>query len=159
MYKKTILGVDCGGNGALVYYDGVELIPHRMPVFEIKKGKSIRKRVDFRGVCNILKTDKPDHAYVENVSAQFGNGAAQAFSFGRACEAIENALIACNVPYSMVTPQEWKRAMKCPAEKDGARMRASQLLPDWSHCWDKKCLDGVAEAAMIALYGYNKTTP
>lgn len=157
--SKIILGIDVGQNGALVYYDGVELIPHRMPVFEIKKGKSIRKRVNFRAVCNILKTDKPDHAYVENVSAQFGNGAAQAFSFGRACEAIENALIACNVPYSMVTPQEWKKVMQCPAEKDGARMRASQLLPDWSHCWDKKCLDGVAEAAMIALYGYNKTTP
>lgn len=154
---KTIIGIDPGSNGALVYYDGTELLPYRMPIYEIKKGRTIRKRVDFRGICSILKEHAPDHAYVENVSAKFGNGAAAAFSFGRSCEAVENALVACNIPYTLISPQSWKKAMQCPADKDTTRMRASQLLPDWAHCWDKKCLDGVAEAAMIALYGYRIT--
>lgn len=153
-----ILGIDPGANGALVFYDGDELLPYRMPVYEIRKGKTVRKRVNFRELCLIMRLNKPDHAYLENVSAQFGNGAASAFSFGRACESVENALIACDVPYTLTTAATWKRVTQCPADKDGARMRASQLLPGWAHCWDKKCLDGVAEAALIALYGFNLRT-
>lgn len=153
---KTILGIDPGSNGCLSFYDGTELIVHDMPTYEIKKGKTVRKKVDFRKLCDIMMGDHVDHAYVENVSAQFGNGAASAFSFGWACASVENALIACNVPFTYVTPQSWKKAMQCPAEKDWSRMRASQLLPGFAHNWDRKKDDGRAEASMIALYGFNK---
>lgn len=46
--------------------------------------------------------------------------------------------------------------MQCPAEKDGSRMRASQLLPGFASNWDRKKDDGRAEASMIALYGFNQ---
>lgn len=156
MINKTILGVDPGSDGALSFYDGTELIIYDMPTYEIKKGKTVRKKVDFRKLCDIINTNHADHAYVENVSAQFGNGAASAFSFGWACASVENALIACNVPFTYVTPQSWKKSMQCPAEKDGSRMRASQLLPGFASNWDRKKDDGRAEASMIALYGFNQ---
>jgi hypothetical protein len=43
-----------------------------------------------------------------------------------------------------------------PAEKDGARARASQLLPQHAGHWPLKKHDGRAEAALIALYGWRQ---
>lgn len=153
---KTVCGIDPGASGALSIYDGSDLIIYDMPVYEIKKGKTVRKKVDFNGVRKVLRTYKIDHVYIENVSAQFGNGAAAAFSFGWGCACIENAVIVSGIPYTYVTPQSWKKAMGCPADKDAARQRASQLLPQFAHNWDRKKDDGRAEAALIALYGFNK---
>ena len=42
-----------------------------------------------------------------------------------------------------------------PADKDGARARASQLLPWAAHQWARAKDDGKAEASLIALYGKN----
>lgn len=152
----TILGIDPGASGALSFYDGAELLIWDMPVYEIKKGKTVRKRIDFRALCDIIRDQKPNHAFVENVSAQFGNGAAAAFSFGWACASVEHALVACDVPFTYVTPQSWKKAMGCPADKNGARMRASQLLPAFAHNWSRKKDDGRAESAIISLYGWGR---
>ncbi len=153
---KTILGIDPGASGALSIYDGIELIIYDMLTYEIKKGKTVRKKVDFNGVRKILRTYKIDHAFIENVSAQFGNGAAAAFSFGWSCAAIEHAVIVSGIPYTYVAPQTWKKAMQCPADKDAARYRASQLLPQFEHNWSRKKDDGRAESSLIALYGWNK---
>lgn len=152
---KTILGVDCGASGALSFYDKNELIIYDMPVYEITKGKTKRKRVDFHTLCRIINEQRPDHAFVELVSAQFGNGAAAAFSFGCAVTCVDNALIVCKIPVTYVTPQVWKKTLGCPADKDAARMRATQLMPHFAHNWDRKKDDGRAESALIAYYGMN----
>lgn len=149
----NILGIDPGGSGALVSINDEELIVHDMPVYEITKGKSVRKRIDIKRLIGIITIESPDHAYVEQVSAQPMNGAASAFSFGWACCAVEAALIACGIPFTYVTPQKWKKDMDCPADKDGARYRASQLLPNYANNWERKKDDGRAEAALIALFG------
>jgi crossover junction endodeoxyribonuclease RuvC len=57
----------------------------------------------------------------------------------------------------MVRPNIWKKAIGCPKDKDMARMLASRLLPQHSDNWPLKKHDGRAEAALIALYGLNKT--
>jgi hypothetical protein len=44
-------------------------------------------------------------------------------------------------------------ALRVPAEKDGARARASQLIPAGASWWPLVKHDGRAEAALIALYG------
>jgi len=150
----NIIGIDPGAGGAIVSYNKDELLVYDMPTFQIKKGKNLRTRIDTRGVLKILRDEKPDHVFVEQVSAQPGNGAAHAFSYGWACCAIDACLIALDIPYTYVASQTWKKKLSCPKEKDGARLRASQLFPAFSHNWDRKKDDGRAEAAMIALYGY-----
>jgi hypothetical protein len=40
--------------------------------------------------------------------------------------------------------------------KDASRARASELLPAYSHLWQRKRDDGRAEAALIALYGWRQ---
>jgi len=145
---KTILGIDVGIKGALSFYDGEELIIYDMPVF--KRNKT--SRLDGITARNIILTQSPDHVYIEQVNA-FGMGATSAYNFGWNCGAIEGVLSAHLIPFTYVTPRKWKNEMNCPTDKDAARMRATQLLPQFAHNWDLKKHDGRAEASLIALYG------
>ena len=149
----NIMGVDCGMNGALTTMNGVENIVYDMPTYQITKGKSLRKRIDIRALLKILRDEKPDHVYIEQVSAQFGNGASSAFTYGQGVGIVEACVVACDLPFTYVTAMSWKKAMCCPADKDAARMRASQLLPSMSHNWERKKDDGRAESALICLWG------
>ncbi len=153
----NIAGIDPGVSGAVVFL-GDDPITHEMPVFQITKGKSLRKQINIPAFIKIFEENRPDHVYVERVSAQFGNGAASAFTFGFGCGVIETALVALKIPFTYVTSMKWKKDLDCPADKDGARQRASQLLPDLAHNWSLKRQDGVAEAALISLWGLKNTS-
>lgn len=144
----NIAGIDVGISGAISTIDDKELIITDMPVYQRNK----TKRVDCHTLARIFEGDRPDHAFIEQVNA-FGMGATSAYNFGWSCGAVEGVLATLRVPFTYFTPQIWKKAMQCPKEKDGARMRASQLLPEYAHNWDLKKHDGRAEAALIALYG------
>lgn len=145
----NILGIDVGIKGALCLYDGTELIIWDMPV--LKRNKTSRLN------CHLLKQYlseyKIDHACIEQVNA-FGMGATSAYNFGWNCGALEGVISCLDIPFTYVTPQKWKKEMQCPKNKDGARMRATQLLPMHCHNWDLKKHDGRAEASLIALYFY-----
>lgn len=147
----TILGIDPGMGGALASISGEESIVYDMPTFEITKGGSVRRRIDIPKLLDILKNDGADHVFIERVSAQPGNGATHAFTYGFGC-----GVTAAGIPFTYVAPQTWKKALNCPADKDGARMRASQLLPAMRENWPLKKHDGRAEAALIALWGRNQ---
>lgn len=148
---ECVMGVDVGINGAISFYDGGELIIWDMPVFSRNK----TKKVDNVVLKKIINEQLPNHAYIEQVNA-FNMGATSAYGFGWNCGCIEAVLSCCKIPFTYVTPQVWKKAMQCPKDKDSARMRASQLMPDHAHNWDLKKHDGRAESALIALYGFNK---
>lgn len=148
---KTICGIDVGMKGSLSFYDGTELMCYEMPTFERNK----THRLDGHRIAEILKINQPDHVWVEQVNA-FGMGATSAYNFGYGCGLIEGVLSSLGIPFSFVTPQVWKKAMQCPVNKDGARARATQLFPDYAHNWSLKRQDGVAEAAIISLYGFSK---
>lgn len=151
----VILGIDPGGMGGLAILDGDTLKTFPMPVYEITKGRSKRKRIDIGKLIETIKYHWPDHVVIEHVSAQPGNGAAHAFTYGFGCGVIEAVMQTLGVPFTYVTPKKWKKDMQCPRDKDGARMRASQLLPAYAHCWQLKKQDGIAEAALIALWYRN----
>jgi len=143
------LGIDVGMKGALAFYNVDELIIYDMPV--LKRNKT--SRVDCHVLQSIIEQQQPiDHAFIEQVNA-FGMGATGAYNFGWSCGVIEMALSANKIPFTYVTPVKWKKAMQCPKDKDGARARASQLLPEFAHNWTLKKHDGRAEASLIALYG------
>ena len=146
----TILGIDVGMKGALAFYDGDELIIYDMPT--VKRNKT--NRVDCNRLFRIIddQTEGLEHAYIEQVNA-FGMGATSAYNFGWSCGTVEAMICAFGIPFTYVTPMVWKKEMGCPKEKDAARARASQLLPQHAHNWDLKKHDGRAEASLIALYG------
>lgn len=150
---KYILGVDVGMNGALSLYSDYELIIKDMPTF--KRNKT--NRVDCHDLNDFIFNHHTEinHAYIEQVNA-FGMGASSAYNFGWSCGVIEALICAHNIPFTYVTPQKWKKTMDCPKDKDAARMRATQLMPEYKNKWPLKKHDGRAESALIAMYGYRE---
>jgi crossover junction endodeoxyribonuclease RuvC len=150
--NKTVMGVDIGINGALSFYDGVELIIYDMPTFKVKGGNEY----DANQIARIIKENKPSYAVIEKAMLMPSNGKKSYQSLGL-CQGLFYGVLCClDVPYEIISPMVWKKAMQCPKEKDASRMRASQLFPQFAHNWDRKKDDGRAESSLIALFGYNK---
>jgi crossover junction endodeoxyribonuclease RuvC len=145
----NILGIDNGLSGALAFYDGMELLIHDMPNFEINK----RKALDVQEIKKIILNNRPTHCFIEQLTPMPKISGLTAFSMGHSEGVFMGILGAYNIPFTLVRPAVWKKAMQCPADKDGARMRANQLLPQFKDNWPLKKHDGRAESALIALYG------
>lgn len=148
---KTILGIDNGLHGALSFYDGAELLIYDMPTYGTD-----RPALDLIRLADIIRINKPDHAYIEKLTPLPKISGLTAFSMGHSEGAVIATLTALQIPFTMTRPMEWKKVMQCPAEKDAARKRASELLPTHAHNWTRKKDDGRAESSLISLYGYNK---
>lgn len=147
---KQVLGIDNGLRGALAYYDGTELLITDMPVYKIKK----RNHINIQELKNIILENRPAHCYLEELTPLPRVSGLSAFSMGHSQGLMLGLLSAFNIPYTLVRPSLWKKIMKCPSDKDASRRRASEVLPAFSHNWDLKKHDGRAEAALIALGGF-----
>jgi crossover junction endodeoxyribonuclease RuvC len=150
----TILGIDPGLDGGLAWLDTTgTLAVVDMPVLAIERGGKSKREIDAAGLAELICQHRPDCAIVERVGAMPGQGVSSMFSFGRSAGVVEGVLAALSVPATFTPPATWKRALKIQAGKDGARLRASQLLPAGSGHWRLAKHDGRAEAALLALWG------
>lgn len=148
-----VLGIDPGMTGALAYYDGDELLLWDMPVFE----GSGRKELDVFALVKIFRQAMPlDRVLIEKTVAMPKISGLSAYSMGKSEGALITSCAALDMPYSLVRPADWKKAMRCGADKDLARKRATELLPKYAHLWDRKKDHGRAEAGLIALYGFKE---
>lgn len=147
-----IAGIDPGLSGALAFYDTgtgeVETID--MPTLAVSNG---RREVDAHAVADLFWKRHAGHAFIEQSWPRPKDGAVQGFKFGDGYGALRGVLAAVGVPYTPVSPQRWKHALGVSADKDAARARAKQLLPQAAGQWPLKKHDGRAEAALIAYYG------
>lgn len=152
---SLIVGVDPGNKGAFSIIDTeehtVDVFP--MPMYGLKKTKKTVYEPDHVGVADILRDKDILAVYVEQVQYIRGDGAQGSFSFGRNYGTILGACGGLQLPVTRVRPAAWKRAMRCPADKDQSRARATELMPACSGLWKLKKDDGLAEASLIALYG------
>ena len=129
---------------------------HEMPIYQrvMSSGKK-RKGIDTHVLANLFKEKADDilMIYLEEVNAMPSDGVTGAFSFGQGYGILHGIIATLQIPITLVRPAVWKKSMKAPADKDGARIRASQLMPRISDQWKKKSEDGKAEASLLALYG------
>lgn len=154
----AILGIDPGLSGAIALYlpDSDTLFVADVPTHELKRNGKLRREPDVQGICNIVADCASRHTltvWIEHVSAMPGEGAVGAFTFGKIVGLLTGVCAANRLVIERVTPSVWKRALAVPSDKDGARARASQLMPAHSRNWPLKKHDGRAEASLIALYG------
>lgn len=158
---SAFIGIDPGVNGALAFYDGQSLHVIDMPVFQVKRGKSLKREIDALSVLRWLRgchnAERIELALIEqSMPAMRGAGrgvsAMSAHSTGINWGVAFGCLVSMGWPTESIPPATWKRAMACPADKDAARKRASQLLPQHAHLWARAKDDGRAEASLIALY-------
>jgi crossover junction endodeoxyribonuclease RuvC len=160
-----VIGLDPGISGAVAILDDEGMNSFDMPILEIKRGTKTKRIVD---ACRLAEKLRgiDGHAFVEIAGSrpphrrgkdgeEVKEGVASSFSNGRNYGRIEGVIAALGIPITDVSPAKWKKDLRVPAEKDGARFRASQLLPRYADQWPLKKHDGRAEAALIALWGWN----
>lgn len=160
---SVILGVDPGLSGALALYrpQAGRLEVWDVPVHELTRNGKNKREVDVQGLVDLVAdfADECPLVIIENSTPMPGQGAASTFSFGKTYGILYGVLAAHKLVIERVAPVKWKRALDVPKDKDGARARASVLLPTHSTHWPLKKHDGRAEAALLALYGSRAFQP
>jgi crossover junction endodeoxyribonuclease RuvC len=150
-----ILGIDCGQNGALAFFDFEKgsLTIFDMPTATVERNGKTKKEVSPAMLAMLCRGIEVRRAIVERVSARPGQGVTSMYAFGRAVGIVEGVLGGLNIPTSYVTPQAWRKAMQVREGKDGSRQRAAELFPKYADQFALKKRDGRAEAALIAYHG------
>ena len=114
-------------------------------------------------------------AIMEDVHAMPGQGVASTFNFGRNVGFLVGILVAFKIPYVLVTPQRWQKAMWISADHVTATTRdkkgnvkksimpkhtsikaATRLFPNVDLKKNDRCKtahDGKCDSLLIALYG------
>ena len=164
----TTLGGDPGLHGAIgrltATGDRLRVRVWDMPTLALSVGGKTRTRIDLHQLATlmaVLAAGEPALAVFEDLSGRpstvrgaDGKPRVQSGQWeqGFNCCAPVMAAAAAGVPYRMARPADWKRRLDVPADKDAARLRASQLFPDDAHQWARVKDDGRAEAALLSLY-------
>jgi crossover junction endodeoxyribonuclease RuvC len=152
---KTALGVDVGVTGALslIGNDGSLIECEDMPV--LADGPDGRRTINGGLLADIVRRWSPSRAIIESVSARPGEGATGAFAFGRSYGTVMGVLSACGVPWSTLTPPQWRRIIGFPTgtNKDLSRSEAIRRWPSQAGLFARVKDDGRAEAALIAVAG------
>ena len=158
----AIVGIDPGLKGGIAFYNPDKLSAHRTPTVAVpyvKKGKKrTRNDMDLDACRELLSRPDISHVFLEKVGAMPGQGVTGMFRFGQNLGHWQGLLAGMNLPYTMVTPQAWKKqAGLIKADKGASIILARELWPDNSVEFKYKTTDeGRAEAELMARYGYEE---
>jgi hypothetical protein len=181
-----VVGIDPGLYGGIAFIDTIQLTLEVFdpPLIEIAKKKSRKVTDKVTGLTSKqsyqgVKTDYNDlelakifqnrnlfqeikSLYLERSIAMPGQSAVSTAAIWEGQGIYRGIIGALQLPRTRVTPAEWKRDMRTNADKEGASLRAMELMP---RCAELFCrpssrakngmvyFDGRAESALIALWG------
>lgn len=145
-----VIGIDVGFSGAIAILNNTkikDLID--MPILKVSK----KTHLDANRVKNIMIDSKAEHVFIEKAQAMPKQGIASTASYMKSAGIIEGVCVGLGIPYTLVTPQAWKKEMMqgMGKEKEASIFRAKQLYPDID--FPRKKDHGKADALLIALYG------
>jgi hypothetical protein len=145
---SVIVGIDPGVTGGLACIrKGVLDDVQNMPVHS--------GRADGLGIDELLIQWEPDVVYVEDTQPMPKNGSIASFSLGLNTGIVLGAVQANQFRLVRVKPQEWKRKMGLIGkDKSASRGLARELFPQFGDRFKLVKHDGLAEAALIARYGF-----
>jgi crossover junction endodeoxyribonuclease RuvC len=151
-----VVGVDPGLSGAVASWNGTQLCTVEVPSF---KAAARGLEVDWASLYFDvdIQFSTADHVFIERVGSMPGQGVASTFKFGYVAGGFRGMFTAMGRPITLVTPQKWKKALSVGASKDSSVARATQLFPSYAPIFRGPrggLKDGVAEAALIAYYGF-----
>ena len=170
------LGVDPGVSGALAVIDDSDKVDFRFEFFDtptrqMKSGKTFKNVIDPSALTLLLEPYQHEsYIVIEKVNAmpsmpgpdgeRRSMGATSAFNFGYGFGLWIGVIAALRIPYSMVHPMTWKRAIMPDAakDKDASRVRATQLYPWTAKDLSRKKDHGRADALLLATYGMRTYT-
>jgi crossover junction endodeoxyribonuclease RuvC len=143
--EPRILGIDPGITGGLALLHGTAIAVWEVPLLD--------GEVDAQAVARIVRNAAPDMAVIERASSRPRQGVSSVFRYGRAYGCLLAVVALEEVPHHLVTPAAWKRAYRLDADKESSRGLAARTWPAHSHLFKAKSKHGLAEGALLALYG------
>ncbi len=150
----TFLGFDPGYNGAAVALADGRVTIFDTPTLLVGRGaKSAKRTYNIPAAWDIVRQfqSRRTYAVIENVHSMPKQGVASSFSFGKGAMLWEALCVAAGIPFSLVSPQRWKKTILADMGKgkQASVVRCQQLWPklEW-----KNSKDGRADAACMAEY-------
>jgi len=148
--SKIFAGIDpgLGGGWAEIHENGSMVNAGRMPLITVR-GKKV---VNVKRLAHLISF--ADHVVIENVHAMPGQGVSSSFTFGMANMACIAAALQQHGEDTIhfVQPAQWKRGMKLTKDKNRSLAQAKRRWPHSTIDWTVKANDGIAEAALMALW-------
>ena len=152
-----ILGIDPGSSGGLAIVESKSnslpkiIWASKMPVVKIYS----KKVIDVMKVSLALKKYSIDVTILEKVHAMPRQGVSSSFQFGRVFGGIEAISYLYTKRVDYIAPAVWKKSLGLGSAKqdslDLARLKFGKLS-----FWELKSNDGIAEAALLALFWIEK---
>ena len=153
-----VIGIDPGITGALACLDREGIVVDVWPMPRRDEGKV--RHPDGATLRRILTTWPVRLVAVEKVHAMPGQGVSTMFAFGCNWGYVLGVLVCMGLPYELVTPQAWQKAMFAsqPKRKDidikkATRAFADRRWPQWSTNPGKADALCIAEWARRYLIG------
>ena len=158
MASKTILGIDPGLSGGFaVWKDGKIVDAWNTPTFTVVRNRKNRRELDCDQIGKIIaiaSMSRPSPiAVIEQQQAYRGQGVSTTFTTGKNYGILIGLLEGLDIPFEVVSPIRWKKALKLGKDKQLSFDLGNKLFPDATHFWTRKKDDGVVEAALLAHYG------
>lgn len=153
----TVLGIDPGISGALVFLDGASCKVISYNFMPTMKGS--RSEVFIPAVRSMMAEHAPILiAGLEDVNAGAVQGRMAAFTFGGAYYSMKTFLEAKRLPFRLIKPTAWKKHFSIAGKKGKGHsvILASQLHPEVP--WDKfskSAVHNMADACLIARYTHD----
>jgi crossover junction endodeoxyribonuclease RuvC len=151
----AILGIDPGLHGAIACLNEDASWVEDIPVFDGKPTEyNLNGMVDLI-LAQLLDDRLGVRAMLETTNARPGHSARSTWSQSRGIAVWEGILAALGVPYDLVRPQQWTKAVGLPKKADKAAhiALAQRLYPDLADRLTRKKDDGRADAILVAEYG------
>lgn len=155
----SIIGIDPGLSGGIVFLVGDYFFAHEMPVIENGKNNDI----DFHAFKKML--DRPllnPHIFLER-AVPMAQGSKSAFNYGRGFAALEIAIQLSGIPVTYVEPAKWAKVMHDGISSDlkpkaKSLIALQRLFPQYidkipQSPKSKKIHEGIMDATLIAGYG------
>ena len=154
-----IIGIDPGQTGAVAIMQ--QAIIGTDTAYSLHDTPTIQaKRTEYNipamaALMPCVSTEGKVHAFIEAVHSMPKQGVASSFQLGKGYGIWLGILGALAIPYTLVTPQAWKKEMMAgrAKEKDASRAVAIELFPSLAGDLSLKKHHGRADALLIAEYG------
>jgi len=150
----VVIGIDPGLEGGLSALDGETLELQVMPV--VAAGP--RREIDAQAVVSWLTpfAIRRAQVFIEAVHAMPKQGVSSMFNFGAGFGLVRGICAGLGLPYRLVRPQEWQRAVMPGMARGSEYCVASRLWPLAEFRASGRCRkphEGLVDAALIAEYG------
>lgn len=152
--KQTWIGIDPGVTGAFAIL-GEKISFFDMPTVLVASGKKHRNEYDAQAIVGFLSV-LPGSLMVaiERQQAMPDQGVSSTFRTGYGFGMLIGILAAMQIPYELVAPVSWKRALMpdMPKDKGASIIKAKMLFPSAAPEMARKKDHARADALLIAEF-------